>query len=76
MFKFKFKWKKFVAHALTFVTAPFVAAYLIIRMIVNHPSVTNVIRILEWPSATLRIMWLALLPNSKDDLNALFAEYR
>ena len=73
---FKFNWQKFVAHALTFIAAPVVAAYLIYKMNVRHPSVSNVIRVLEWPSATLRIMWLALLPNSKDDLNALFAEYR
>ena len=72
----KFNYQKVAAHALIFVTAPIVATYLIIRMIVNHPSVANVIRILEWPSATLRIMWLVLLPNSKDDLNALSAEYR
>lgn len=73
---FKFNWQKFVAHALTFVAAPIIAACLICKMNIRHPSVSNIIRVLEWPSATLRIMWLALLPNSKDDLNALFIEYR
>lgn len=72
----KFNYQKVAAHALTFVAAPVIAACLICKMIIRHPSVSNFIRILEWPSATLRIMWLALLPNTKDDLNALFAEYR
>ena len=73
---FKINWKKIVARFCTIVLAPAIATYFIGKMNVRRPSIENVIRILEWPSLTLRLMWLALLPSTKAaTICALHDEY-
>ena len=72
----KFNWKKIVARFCTIILAPAIATYFIGKMNVRRPSIENLIRILEWPSLTLRLMWLALLPSTKmETIDSIYDSY-
>lgn len=72
----KINYKKCILRAITIAISPIIAAYFLLKMLVVRPSVENLIRFLEWPSLTLRLMWLALLPSTKmETIDNLHDEY-